>query len=76
VDKTEEIIIEWCDSWHMKMIEGKNEGKENLKALLHPPSRMWTDLLQWEWLSWSCTLREGHKLQVFENKVLRKMFRP
>jgi hypothetical protein len=26
--------------------------------------------------SWSLTLREGHKLQVYESKVLRKLFGP
>jgi hypothetical protein len=25
---------------------------------------------------WSCTLKEGHKLQMFENKMLRKVFGP
>jgi hypothetical protein len=25
---------------------------------------------------WSLTLREEHKLQVFENKILKKIFRP
>jgi hypothetical protein len=26
--------------------------------------------------SWSLTLREEHRLRVFENRVLRRMFRP
>jgi len=26
--------------------------------------------------TWSCTLREGHMLGVFENKLLRKIFGP
>jgi hypothetical protein len=32
------------------------------------------DLYGWE--TWSLTLREEHRLKVFENKVLRKMFDP
>lgn len=46
--KTKEVIIELYDRWHVQVIEGDIEGKENLKALFHPPSKMWTDLLQWE----------------------------
>jgi hypothetical protein len=26
--------------------------------------------------TWSVTLREEHRLRVFENRVLRKIFRP
>jgi hypothetical protein len=26
--------------------------------------------------TWSLTVREGHKLRVFENRVLRRIFRP
>jgi hypothetical protein len=26
--------------------------------------------------NWSLTLREEHRLRVFENRVLRKVFRP
>jgi hypothetical protein len=26
--------------------------------------------------TWSLTLREGHRLKVFENRVLRRIFRP
>jgi hypothetical protein len=26
--------------------------------------------------SWSLTLREGHRLRVFENRVLRRIFGP
>jgi hypothetical protein len=26
--------------------------------------------------TWSLTLKEGHRLRVFEDRVLRKLFRP
>jgi hypothetical protein len=26
--------------------------------------------------TWSLTLREGHRLRVFDNRVLRRIFRP
>jgi hypothetical protein len=28
------------------------------------------------WETWSLNLREGHRLRVFENRVLRKIFGP
>jgi hypothetical protein len=33
------------------------------------------DLLNGDW-RWSLTLREEHRLRVFENKVLRRLFEP
>jgi hypothetical protein len=32
--------------------------------------------MDWIHLAWSPTLNKEHKLEVFENKVLRKMFEP
>jgi hypothetical protein len=31
---------------------------------------------RYKWLTWSLTLREEHRLRVFENRVLRRIFGP
>ena len=48
--------------------------KKRLTKPLHKP-RNWTDSLERpRQINWSLTLKEEHRLRVFENKVLRKIF--
>jgi hypothetical protein len=38
--------------------------------------RIWKTIILYGCETWSLTLREEHRLRVFENKVLRRTFRP
>jgi hypothetical protein len=49
-------------------------NSENVKIKTYKP--LMFPVVLYECLTWSLTLREEHRLRVFENRILRKIFRP
>jgi hypothetical protein len=49
---------------------------KNLKIRIYVYKTIILPVVLYEYETWSLTLREEHRLRVFENRVLRRIFGP
>jgi hypothetical protein len=62
------LAIIWCRTFVFQFAD------KNIKIRIHRTKILYVVLYECE--TWSVTLREEHRLMVFENRVLRRIFGP